>query len=103
MTPGTGQPAASPSTRVRGLGENLTGTRMTARGCPGVTWLEVTGAGTRVLGPYPAGPVLVDGKGVGDVGGGVSDRSVRTPRVVHLSGDAGCCDHGVGAVVDGPR
>jgi len=30
--------------------------------------LEVTASGTRVLGPYPAGPVLVDGKGVGDVG-----------------------------------
>jgi ribonuclease J len=30
--------------------------------------LEVTASGARVLGPYPAGPVLVDGKGVGDVG-----------------------------------
>jgi ribonuclease J len=30
--------------------------------------LEVTASGTRVLGGYAAGPVLVDGKGVGDVG-----------------------------------
>ncbi|MGH7301514.1 MAG: ribonuclease J, partial [Candidatus Rokuibacteriota bacterium] len=30
--------------------------------------LEVTASGPRVLGGYPAGPVLVDGKGVGDVG-----------------------------------
>ena len=31
--------------------------------------LEVTASGPRVLGPYPEGPVLVDGTGVGEVGG----------------------------------
>src|SRR4030095_15379112 len=30
--------------------------------------LELTKSGARVLGPYPAGRVFVDGKGIGDVG-----------------------------------
>src|SRR4029077_13817448 len=64
--------------------------------------LEVTAAGTRVLGPYPAGPVLVDGKGVGDVGGVVlRDRQLLAEAgmlVVALT-----VDRTTGSIVAGPR
>ena len=64
--------------------------------------LEVTAAGTRVLGPYPAGPVLVDGKGVGDVGGVVlRDRQLLAEAgmlVVALT-----VDRTTGSIVAGPE
>jgi len=64
--------------------------------------LEVTASGTRVLGPYPAGPVLVDGKGVGDVGSVVlRDRQLLAEGgmlVVALT-----IDRTTGAIVAGPE
>ena len=64
--------------------------------------LEVTAGGTRVLGPYPAGPVLVDGKGVGDVGGVVlRDRQLLAEAgmvVVALT-----VDRTTGSIVAGPE
>jgi len=64
--------------------------------------LEVTAAGTRVLGSYPAGPVLVDGKGVGDVGGVVlRDRQLLAEAgmlVVALT-----VDRTTGSIVAGPE
>ncbi|HET8532972.1 MAG TPA: ribonuclease J, partial [Methylomirabilota bacterium] len=64
--------------------------------------LEVTAAGARVLGPYPAGPVLVDGKGVGDVGGVVlRDRQLLAEAgmlVVALT-----IDRTTGSIVAGPE
>jgi len=64
--------------------------------------LEVTAAGPRVLGPYPAGPVLVDGKGVGDVGGVVlRDRQLLAEAgmlVVALT-----VDRTTGSIVAGPE
>jgi len=64
--------------------------------------LEVGPAGARVVGPYPAGRVLVDGKGVGDVGPVVL-------RDRQLLGEAGMVvvaltvDLTTGAVVAGPE
>jgi ribonuclease J len=64
--------------------------------------LEVTASGARVLGPYPAGPVLVDGKGVGDVGSVVL-------RDRQLLADAGMVvialtiDRITGSIVAGPE
>jgi ribonuclease J len=64
--------------------------------------LEVTAAGARVLGRYPAGPVLVDGKGVGDVGGVVlRDRQLLAEAgmlVVALT-----LDRTTGSIVAGPE
>ncbi len=64
--------------------------------------LEVTASGTRVLGGYPAGPVLVDGKGVGDVGGVVlRDRQLLAEAgmlVVALT-----VDRTTGSIVAGPE
>ena len=64
--------------------------------------LEVTAAGTRVLGPYPAGPVLVDGKGVGDVG----DVVLRDRQLLAEAGMlvvAVTVDRTTGSVVAGPE
>ncbi len=64
--------------------------------------LEVTRSGTRVLGGYPAGRVLVDGKGIGDVGAVVL-------RDRQLLGEAGMVavaltiDAQTGAIVAGPE
>ncbi len=64
--------------------------------------LEVTASGTRVLGPYPAGPVLVDGKGVGDVGNVVlRDRQLLAEAgmlVIALT-----IDRSTGSIVAGPE
>jgi ribonuclease J len=64
--------------------------------------LEVTASGTRVLGGYPAAPVLVDGKGVGDVGGVVlRDRQLLAEAgmlVIALT-----IDRSTGAIVAGPE
>jgi len=64
--------------------------------------LEVTRSGARVLGRYPAGRVLVDGKGVGDIGAVVL-------RDRQLLGEAGMLvvaltiDRVTGAIVAGPE
>jgi len=64
--------------------------------------LELTRSGARVLGPYPAGRVLVDGKGVGDIGAVVL-------RDRQLLGEAGMLvvaltiDRVTGAIVAGPE
>ena len=64
--------------------------------------LEVTASGTRVLGGYPAGPVLVDGKGVGDVGSVVlRDRQLLAEAgmlVIALT-----IDRTTGVIVAGPE
>jgi ribonuclease J len=64
--------------------------------------LEVTASGPRVLGPYPAGPVLVDGKGVGDVGSVVlRDRQLLAEAgmlVIALT-----VDRATGSIVAGPE
>jgi ribonuclease J len=64
--------------------------------------LEVTASGTRVLGGYPAGPVLVDGKGVGDVGSVVlRDRQLLAEAgmlVIALT-----IDRSTGSIVAGPE
>ena len=64
--------------------------------------LEVTASGTRVLGSYPAGPVLVDGKGVGDVGSVVlRDRQLLAEAgmlVIALT-----IDRSTGSIVAGPE
>jgi ribonuclease J len=64
--------------------------------------LEVTASGTRVLGGYPAGAVLVDGKGVGDVGGVVlRDRQLLAEAgmlVIALT-----IDRATGSIVAGPE
>jgi ribonuclease J len=64
--------------------------------------LEVTASGTRVLAGYPAGPVLVDGKGVGDVGGVVlRDRQLLAEAgmlVIALT-----IDRATGSIVAGPE
>ncbi|HEU4438563.1 MAG TPA: ribonuclease J [Methylomirabilota bacterium] len=64
--------------------------------------LEVTASGARVLGPYPAGPVLVDGKGVGDVGSVVlRDRQLLAAAgmlVIALT-----IDRVTGSIVAGPE
>jgi ribonuclease J len=64
--------------------------------------LEITASGTRVLGRYPAGPVLVDGKGVGDVGAVVlRDRQLLAEAgmlVVALT-----IDRVTGSIVAGPE
>ena len=64
--------------------------------------LEVTVSGTRVLGGYPAGPVLVDGKGVGDVGSVVlRDRQLLAEAgmlVIALT-----IDRTTGLIVAGPE
>jgi ribonuclease J len=64
--------------------------------------LEVTASGARVLGPYPAGPVLVDGKGVGDVGSVVlRDRQLLAEAgmlVIALT-----VDRVTGSIVAGPE
>ena len=64
--------------------------------------LEVTASGTRVLGSYPAGPVLVDGKGVGDVGSVVlRDRQLLAEAgmlVIALT-----IDRTTGLIVAGPE
>ena len=64
--------------------------------------LEVTPSGARVLGPYPAGPVLVDGKGVGDVGSVVlRDRQLLAEAgmlVIALT-----IDRVTGSIVAGPE
>jgi ribonuclease J len=64
--------------------------------------LEVTGSGARVLGHYPAGRVLVDGKGVGDVGAVVlRDRQLLAEAgmlVVAIT-----IDRETGAIVAGPE
>jgi ribonuclease J len=64
--------------------------------------LEVTASGTRVLGGYPAGAVLVDGKGVGDVGGVVlRDRQLLAEAgmlVIALT-----IDRTTGSIVAGPE
>ncbi|MGH7316397.1 MAG: ribonuclease J [Candidatus Rokuibacteriota bacterium] len=64
--------------------------------------LEVTASGPRVLGGYPAGPVLVDGKGVGDVGEVVlRDRQLLAEAgmlVIALT-----IDRSTGSIVAGPE
>jgi ribonuclease J len=64
--------------------------------------LEVTASGARVLGQYPAGPVLVDGKGVGDVGSVVlRDRQLLAEAgmlVIALT-----IDRVTGSIVAGPE
>jgi ribonuclease J len=64
--------------------------------------LEVTKSGARVLGGYPAGRVLVDGKGIGDVGAVVlRDRQLLAEAgmvVVALT-----IDGQTGAIVAGPE
>jgi ribonuclease J len=64
--------------------------------------LEVTRSGARVLGPYPAGRVFVDGKGVGDVGAVVlRDRQLLAEAgivVVALT-----VDRETGSVMAGPE
>ncbi|HET9855126.1 MAG TPA: ribonuclease J [Methylomirabilota bacterium] len=64
--------------------------------------LEVTASGTRVLGGYAAGPVLVDGKGVGDVGSVVlRDRQLLAEAgmlVIALT-----IDRTTGLIVAGPE
>jgi len=64
--------------------------------------LELTKSGARVLGTYPAGRVLVDGKGVGDVGAVVlRDRQLLAEAgmvVVALT-----IDRETGAIVAGPE
>jgi ribonuclease J len=64
--------------------------------------LEVTASGTRVLGGYPAGLVLVDGKGVGDVGSVVlRDRQLLAEAgmlVIALT-----VDRTTGMIVAGPE
>ena len=64
--------------------------------------LELGGAGARVLGPYPAGRVIVDGTGVGDVGAVVlRDRQTLAESgivVVALT-----VDRETGSVVAGPE
>src|SRR5216684_791358 len=64
--------------------------------------LEVTASCTRVLGGYPAGPVLVDGKGVGDVGSVVlRDRQLLAEAgmlVIALT-----IDRTTGLIVAGPE
>ena len=64
--------------------------------------LEVTKSGARVLGGYPAGRVLVDGKGVGDIGAVVlRDRQLLAEAgmlVVALT-----IDRETGAIVAGPE
>ncbi len=64
--------------------------------------LELTKSGARVLGRYPAGRVLVDGKGVGDVGAVVlRDRQLLAEAgmlVVALT-----IDRETGAIVAGPE
>jgi ribonuclease J len=64
--------------------------------------LEISASGTRVLGRYPAGPVLVDGKGVGDVGAVVlRDRQLLAEAgmlVVALT-----IDRVTGSIVAGPE
>ncbi len=64
--------------------------------------LELTKSGARVLGRYPAGRVLVDGKGVGDVGSVVlRDRQLLAEAgmmVVALT-----IDRQTGAIVAGPE
>ncbi|MGH7398047.1 MAG: ribonuclease J [Candidatus Rokuibacteriota bacterium] len=64
--------------------------------------LEVTAAGSRVLGGYPAGPVLVDGKGVGDVG----DVVLRDRQLLAEAGMlviALTIDRSTGSIVAGPE
>jgi ribonuclease J len=64
--------------------------------------LEVTASGARVLGPYPAGPVLVDGKGVGDVGAVVlRDRELLAQDGMVVV--AVTVDRATGALVAGPE
>ncbi len=64
--------------------------------------LELTKSGARVLGPYPAGRVFVDGKGIGDVGSVVlRDRQILADAgmvVVALT-----IDRDTGAIVAGPE
>ena len=64
--------------------------------------LELTKSGARVLGPYPAGRVFVDGKGIGDVGSVVlRDRQILAEAgmvVVALT-----IDRDTGAIVAGPE
>jgi ribonuclease J len=64
--------------------------------------LELSAAGARVLGPYPAGRVFVDGKGIGDVGSVVlRDRQILAEGgivVVALT-----IDRITGAIVAGPE
>ena len=64
--------------------------------------LELTKSGARVLGPYPAGRVFVDGKGIGDVGSVVlRDRQILAEAgmvVVALT-----IDRETGAIVAGPE
>jgi ribonuclease J len=64
--------------------------------------LELTKSGARVLGPYPAGRVFVDGKGIGDVGSVVlRDRQLLAEAgmlVVALT-----VDRTTGSIVAGPE
>jgi ribonuclease J len=64
--------------------------------------LELTASGARVLGPYPAGRVCVDGKGVGDIGAVVlRDRQLLAEAgmvVVALT-----VDRDTGSLVAGPE
>jgi ribonuclease J len=64
--------------------------------------LELTKSGARVLGPYPAGRVFVDGKGIGDVGSVVlRDRQLLAEAgmvVVALT-----IDKATGSIVAGPE
>ena len=64
--------------------------------------LELTKSGARVLGPYPAGRVFVDGKGIGDVGSVVlRDRQILAEGgmvVVALT-----IDKATGSIVAGPE
>jgi ribonuclease J len=64
--------------------------------------LELTRTGARVLGPYPAGRVFVDGKGIGDVGSVVlRDRQILAEAgmvVVALT-----IDRDTGSIVAGPE
>jgi ribonuclease J len=64
--------------------------------------LEMTASGARVLAGYPAGPVLVDGKGVGDVGSVV----LRDRQLLAESGMlviALTIDRATGSIVAGPE
>jgi len=64
--------------------------------------LEVTASGARVLGPYPASRVFVDGKGVGDVGEVV----LRDRQLLGAAGMvvvALAMDRQTGSVVAGPE
>jgi ribonuclease J len=64
--------------------------------------LEMTASGARVLAGYPAGPVLVDGKGIGDVGSVV----LRDRQLLAESGMlviALTIDRATGSIVAGPE